>query len=140
MIKQPLSGCISCDLCLQRALQLHASLTKLTSPRKAVSMPHSLYNTLAQTNGTFRIPPPKLQIRNVRFLKDSLQLRDAATFLQDCTQLLQVTGLKTTVCQSREKREINSPASIAFPLLTAANPCSATSSVTTSLLQLPRGS
>lgn len=84
--------------------------------------------------------PHKLQIKSVGVTKDSLQLRDAATFLQDCTQLLQVVGLKTTVCQPKGKREINSPASIAFLLLTAANPCSATSSVTTSLLQLPRGS
>lgn len=39
----------------------------------------------------------------------SLQLRDVPTFLQDCTQILQVTGLKITVCQSMGKKEINQP-------------------------------
>lgn len=42
--------------------------------------------------------------------EDSLQLGDTATFLQDCTQILQVTGLKITVCQSTGKKEINQPA------------------------------
>lgn len=35
----------------------------------------------------------------------SLQLRDVPTFLQDCTQILQVTGLKITVCQSMGKKK-----------------------------------
>jgi len=44
-------------------------------------------------------------VKTVRVKKDSLQLGDAATLLQDRTQLLQVTGLKMTVCQSREKEK-----------------------------------
>lgn len=46
-----------------------------------------------------------MQIKTIRVKKDSLQLRDAVTFLQDCTQLFQVTGLKRTVRQSKGKEK-----------------------------------
>lgn len=106
MVKHPLSRFMSCNFCPKRALELYASMVKGISPCKAMSfikllLYHILHTTLQNKQTAFsQYIKKKVQIKTIS-VKDSLQLRDAATFLKDCTQLLQVTGLKMTICQSR---------------------------------------
>lgn len=101
---------MSCSLCPKRALQLYVSLAGDISPCTAVPFTrlhlyHFLSTTLQNQQVAFSQYPKGLQIKTLGVKKDSLQLGDALTFLQDCTQLFQVTGLKMTVCQSRGKKE-----------------------------------